>query len=68
VQSGHAEIGSEDRANGSQIAATTCGPFRWKEVRPVDERSSWMQVLITVAVDWRFVIALVALALLLLLK
>jgi hypothetical protein len=37
-------------------------------VRPVDEKSSWMRVLITVAVDWRFVMALVALALLLLLK
>jgi hypothetical protein len=47
---------------------TTCGPFRWKEVRPLDEKSSWMRVLITVAVDWRFVVALVFLALLLLLK
>jgi len=34
----------------------------------MDEKSSWMRVLITVAVDWRLVIALVALALLLLLR
>jgi hypothetical protein len=34
----------------------------------MDEKSSWMRVLITVAVDWRFVLALVILALLLLLK
>lgn len=61
-------IGSEHWANGSQIATTTCGPFQCKEVRPVDEKSSWMRVLITVAVDWRFVMALVFLALLLLLK
>jgi len=25
----------------------------------MDERSSWMRLLITVAIDWRFVIALV---------
>lgn len=34
----------------------------------MDERSSWMRVLITIAVDWRFVVALVVLALLLLLR
>jgi len=34
----------------------------------MDEKSSWMRVLITVAVDWRLVVALVILALLLLLK
>ena len=34
----------------------------------MDEKSSWMRALITIAVDWRFVVALVALALLLLLK
>ena len=48
--------------------ATTCGPFQCREVRPLGEKSSWMRVLITVAVDWRFVMALVILALLLLLK
>ena len=34
----------------------------------MDEKSSWMRVLITIAVDWRFVIALATLALLLLLR
>jgi len=34
----------------------------------MDEKSSWMRVLITIAVDWRFVVALVALALLLLFR
>jgi hypothetical protein len=37
-------------------------------VRPLDEKSSWMRVIITIAVDWRLVLALVILALLLLLK
>jgi hypothetical protein len=34
----------------------------------MDEKSSWMRVIITIAVDWRFVMALVVLALLLLLS
>jgi hypothetical protein len=34
----------------------------------MDERSSWMRLLITVAIDWRFVIALVLLVLALLVK
>jgi hypothetical protein len=34
----------------------------------LDEKSSWMQVAVTIAIDWRFVIALVILALALLLK
>lgn len=34
----------------------------------MDEKSSWMRVLITIAVDWRLVLALVALVLLLLLR
>jgi len=34
----------------------------------MDEKSSWMRVAITVAIDWRFVTALVALVLALLLK
>ena len=34
----------------------------------MDEKSSWMRVLITVAVDWRFVVALVVLLLVLLLN
>ncbi len=34
----------------------------------MDDKSSWMRVLITVAVDWRLVLALVALVLLLLVK
>ena len=34
----------------------------------MDEKSSWMRVAITIAIDWRFVVALVILALALLLK
>jgi hypothetical protein len=34
----------------------------------MDEKSSWMRVLITIAVDWRFVMALVVLVLLLLIR
>ena len=34
----------------------------------MDEKSSWMRVLIAVAIDWRFVLALVFLVLLLLVK
>jgi hypothetical protein len=34
----------------------------------LDERSSWMRVLITIAIDWRFVTALVILVLALLMK
>jgi hypothetical protein len=39
-----------------------------KEVRALGDKSSWMRVAITIAVDWRFVIALVILALALLMK
>jgi hypothetical protein len=34
----------------------------------MDERSSWMTVLITIAVDWRLVVAFVVLLLVLLLR
>jgi hypothetical protein len=34
----------------------------------MDERSSWMRVAITIAVDWRFVMAIAVLVLALLLK
>jgi len=34
----------------------------------MDEQSSWMRLAITVAVDWRFVLAVVILVLALLLK
>ena len=34
----------------------------------MDEKSSWMRVIITIAVDWRFVIAVVVLVLMLLLS
>jgi hypothetical protein len=39
-----------------------------KEVRALDEQSSWMRVVITIAMDWRFITALVILVLALLLK
>ena len=34
----------------------------------MDEKSSWMRVAITVAIDWRFITALVVLVLALLLR
>jgi len=34
----------------------------------MDERSSWMRVPITIAIDWRFIMALVILVLALLMK
>jgi hypothetical protein len=34
----------------------------------MDEKSSWMRVVVTIAIDWRFIMALVVLVLALLLK
>jgi len=34
----------------------------------MDKRSCWMRILVTIAIDWRFVIALALLVLALLLK
>jgi len=34
----------------------------------MDEKSSWMRVAITIAIDWRFIIAIVVLVLALLLR
>lgn len=73
-------IGPEDRTVGPQAAERTCGPchtgvpadrsssvgWSW-EVRTVDEKSSWTRVAISIAIDWRFVTALVVLVLALLL-
>jgi hypothetical protein len=68
VQSGNAKIGPEEwakrlanRTNGQRAVPT-------QGVRPLDDKSSWMRVLITVAIGWRLVLALVALVLLLLVK
>ena len=46
------------------------GPCRGKEVRPMehDKERSWLRLLITIAIDWRFVIAVILLLLLLLRK
>jgi hypothetical protein len=62
------EIGPEDRTDGTQAATTACVSFLRKGGEDVDEKSSWMRVVITVAIDWRFVMALVLLVLTLLLK
>jgi hypothetical protein len=34
----------------------------------MDEKSSWMRVVVTIAIDWRFIVALVLLVVALLLK
>ena len=61
------EIGPEDWAVGPQAALTTCGPCQRKGGEgELDKRSSWMRVAITIAIDWRFVTALVILTLALL--
>ena len=62
------EIGPEDWAVGSQAARTTCGPCQRKGGEDMDEKSSWMRVAITIAIDWRFVTALVILVLALLFR
>jgi hypothetical protein len=38
------------------------------EVRALDEKSSWMRLAVTIAIDWRFVLAIVFLVLALLIK
>lgn len=62
------KIGPEDRIDGSQAAYNGLRVVRMKGGEDVDEKSSWMRVVITVAIDWRFVLALVILVLTLLLK
>jgi hypothetical protein len=62
------KIGPEEWTIGPQAVIATCGPFLAKEVRTMDERSSWMRVAISIAIDWRFVMALVVFVLVLLLK
>ena len=43
------------------------GRVHAKEVRTMEEKSSWMRVVITIAIEWRFVMAVVLLVLMLLL-
>src|SRR5581483_11644362 len=58
-----ASIGPEHRADGTQAAATTCVAVNAKEVRAMGGKTSWTRVAISVAIDWRFVLALVILVL-----
>jgi hypothetical protein len=62
------EIGPEDRTDGSQAAHNGLRVVPMRGGEDVDEKSSWMRVVITIAIDWRFVLALVILVLTLLLK
>ena len=66
------KIGSEERAVGPQAATTTCGPCQrkggeddWMRNRPI---TSLTRVADTIAIDWRFVTALVILVLALLMR
>jgi hypothetical protein len=62
--------GDEDLSPGARAGRIErpAGRVNAKEVRTMDEKSSWMRVLISIAIDWRFVIALVLLILALLVK
>ena len=74
------EISPEDWAVGPQAVAATCGPccrgprgqvlVRGVVIggEDMDEKSSWLRVAIMIAIDWRFIAALVVLVLALLLK
>jgi len=58
--------------NGSRTATTVCEPFQpgspasplagWnaRKVRPMDKRLSWARIVVAIAIDWRFVLALAA--------
>jgi hypothetical protein len=59
--------GRSDRRSAGRCERPA-GRANAKEVRALGDKSSWMRVAITIAVDWRFVIALVILALALLMK
>ena len=67
------KIGPEERAVGPQVARTTCGPCQrkggeddWMRNRPEYESDASRPI--TIAVDWRLVMALVILILALLMK
>jgi hypothetical protein len=62
------EIGPEDWAVGPQAALNDLRAVPTQGGEDMDERSSWMRVAITIAIDWRFVTALAILVLALLLK
>ena len=63
------KIGPEDWVVGPQAVEATCGPCQRKGGEDeMDEKSSWMRVAITIAIDWRFVVAVVLLVLALLTK
>jgi hypothetical protein len=67
VQSARPEIGSEDRADGPQYAESDLRAVPMKEAGPLDKKASWTRIAITFAVDWRFVMAIVILVVLVLL-
>ena len=60
-------VGPEERTNGSQAANNDLRAVPMKGGEDVDEKSSWARVLITIAIEWRLMAALVALVLTLLL-
>lgn len=57
------KIGPEDWIVGPQAVAPTCGPCSREGGEDMDEESSWMRVAMMIAIDWRFIAALVVLAL-----
>jgi hypothetical protein len=62
------KIGPEDRVVGPQAAKNDLRAVLTQGGEGMDEKSSWMRFAITIAIDWRFVLAIVFLVLALLLK
>jgi hypothetical protein len=62
------EISLEDRAVGPQAAENDLRAVLTQGGEDMDEKSSWMRLAITIAIDWRFVLAVVLLVLALLTK
>jgi hypothetical protein len=62
------EISPEDRAVGPQAADNDLRAVLTHGGEDMDEKSSWMRLAITIAIDWRLVLAVVFLVLALLMK
>jgi hypothetical protein len=66
--SGSGKISPEDRAVGPQAAENDLRAVLTQGGEDMGEKSSWMRVVITIAIDWRFIMALAILVLALLTK
>jgi hypothetical protein len=62
------KISPEDRAVGPQAADNDLRAVLTQGGEDMGEKSSWMRLAVTIAIDWRFVLAIVFLVLALLIK